>query len=141
MQQLMKPLLDGREPPMCSSKTEPVSTLRCTAASQLLLEALRHLCFLVQEDGSGQQLITPPLDGTILPGVTRDSVLQLARHWWDCDVLEAHITVGALKRVRCPLFVVYNRPNAVSAQLLALKLRTVVRLFSGLGPQQSVVAP
>lgn len=27
------------------------------------------------------QLITPPLDGTILPGVTRDSVIQMARHW------------------------------------------------------------
>jgi branched-chain amino acid aminotransferase len=27
------------------------------------------------------ELITPPLEGTILPGVTRDSILQLARHW------------------------------------------------------------
>ncbi len=52
-----------------------------------------------QEDGSGLQLVTPPLDGTILPGVTRDSVLQLARHWRDCEVLEAHITVGTLKKV------------------------------------------
>lgn len=26
-------------------------------------------------------LITPPLGGTILPGITRNSVLQLARHW------------------------------------------------------------
>lgn len=29
----------------------------------------------------GDELATPPLKGTILPGVTRDSVLQLARHW------------------------------------------------------------
>lgn len=31
--------------------------------------------------GSDQQLevVTPPLDGTILPGVTRDSILQLLR--------------------------------------------------------------
>jgi branched-chain amino acid aminotransferase len=29
----------------------------------------------------GDELVTPPLDGTILPGVTRDSVIQLARHW------------------------------------------------------------
>lgn len=30
---------------------------------------------------SGRQLevVTPPLDGTILPGVTRDSILQLLR--------------------------------------------------------------
>jgi branched-chain amino acid aminotransferase len=27
------------------------------------------------------ELVTPPLAGTILPGVTRDSVLQMARHW------------------------------------------------------------
>jgi branched-chain amino acid aminotransferase len=27
------------------------------------------------------ELITPPLSGSILPGVTRDSVLQIARHW------------------------------------------------------------
>jgi branched-chain amino acid aminotransferase len=27
------------------------------------------------------QLITPPLEGTILPGVTRDSVIQIARRW------------------------------------------------------------
>lgn len=31
--------------------------------------------------GGGRQLevVTPPLDGTILPGVTRDSILQLLR--------------------------------------------------------------
>jgi branched-chain amino acid aminotransferase len=31
--------------------------------------------------GSGRQLevVTPPLDGTILPGITRDSILQLLR--------------------------------------------------------------
>ena len=27
------------------------------------------------------KLVTPPLEGSILPGVTRDSVLALARHW------------------------------------------------------------
>lgn len=27
------------------------------------------------------QLVTPPLGGSILPGITRDSVLALARHW------------------------------------------------------------
>ncbi len=29
----------------------------------------------------GEELITPPLAGTILPGVTRDSVLRIARSW------------------------------------------------------------
>jgi branched-chain amino acid aminotransferase len=27
------------------------------------------------------QIVTPPLGGTILPGITRDSVLTLAKHW------------------------------------------------------------
>lgn len=29
----------------------------------------------------GDELVTPPLTGSILPGVTRDSVIHLARHW------------------------------------------------------------
>jgi branched-chain amino acid aminotransferase len=28
--------------------------------------------------GGSLELVTPPLDGTILPGITRDSILQLA---------------------------------------------------------------
>jgi branched-chain amino acid aminotransferase len=28
--------------------------------------------------GASLELVTPPLDGTILPGITRDSILQLA---------------------------------------------------------------
>ncbi len=37
-------------------------------------------------------LITPPLGGTILPGVTRDSVLQLARDW-GMDIDERRISI------------------------------------------------
>jgi branched-chain amino acid aminotransferase len=33
--------------------------------------------FFVMDD----KLVTPPLTGSILPGVTRDSVLRLAREW------------------------------------------------------------
>ncbi|MGC8490904.1 MAG: branched-chain amino acid aminotransferase [Syntrophobacteraceae bacterium] len=29
----------------------------------------------------GDELVTPPLGGSILPGITRDSVIQLAKHW------------------------------------------------------------
>jgi branched-chain amino acid aminotransferase len=35
-----------------------------------------NIFFLINDE-----LITPPLKGTILPGITRDSVLWLARHW------------------------------------------------------------
>ena len=46
-----------------------------------------NICFI--KDG---RLITPPLEGTILPGVTRDSVLQLAKHW-GMPVEERRITI------------------------------------------------
>lgn len=38
------------------------------------------------------ELVTPPLTGSILPGVTRDSVIQLARHW-GITVNERPITI------------------------------------------------
>lgn len=37
-------------------------------------------------------LITPPLDGTILPGVTRNTVIQMVREW-GIDVQERRITM------------------------------------------------
>ena len=43
--------------------------------------------FWINEDGE-KELITAPLDGTILPGVTRDSILQLAREWGEFKVTE-----------------------------------------------------
>lgn len=43
-----------------------------------------------------RQLVTPPLDGTILPGVTRDSILNLCRQWGEFDVIEAPITIHEL---------------------------------------------
>jgi len=38
------------------------------------------------------ELITPPLTGSILPGITRDSVIRLATDW-DLKVLERRITI------------------------------------------------
>jgi branched-chain amino acid aminotransferase len=40
----------------------------------------------------GDELITPPLGGTILPGVTRDSVIHLAKEW-KIKVLERRISI------------------------------------------------
>ena len=34
---------------------------------------------VLRDEGGGMELVTAPLDGTILEGVTRDSVLDLAR--------------------------------------------------------------
>ena len=40
-------------------------------------------------------LVTPTLeDGTILPGVTRQSVIDLARAWGECEVVEKMLPFG-----------------------------------------------
>lgn len=41
-----------------------------------------------------RNLITPPLNGLILPGITRDSILHLARQWNECNVIETTITMA-----------------------------------------------
>jgi hypothetical protein len=40
-----------------------------------------NLFFLWVNKQGKKELVTAPLDGTILPGVTRDSILTLAREW------------------------------------------------------------
>ncbi|KAG8138422.1 putative Branched-chain-amino-acid aminotransferase protein [Naja naja] len=49
-------------------------------------------CFVLTED----ELATPPLDGIILPGVTRQSILDLARKWGEFKVSERYITMSDL---------------------------------------------
>lgn len=45
--------------------------------------------FLFWKNEQGEdELITPPLDGTILPGVTRDSILTLCREMKEFKVSE-----------------------------------------------------
>ncbi|NLD95461.1 MAG: branched-chain amino acid aminotransferase [Fibrobacter sp.] len=41
------------------------------------------------------EVITPPLDGSILPGVTRDSVLTLLKHW-GVPVIERKLSIDEL---------------------------------------------
>lgn len=46
-------------------------------------------------DGTRTELWTPPLgDGLILPGVTRQSLIELARGWGEFDVLERRIPMA-----------------------------------------------
>lgn len=45
------------------------------------------------KDGSTTELVTAPLDGTILPGVTRDSVIQLAKEDPNITVREEAYTI------------------------------------------------
>ena len=40
-----------------------------------------NVFFLLRTEDGDEELVTQPLDGTILPGVTRDTVLALCRSW------------------------------------------------------------
>ena len=43
--------------------------------------------------------MTAPLDGTILPGVTRASILELTRSWGEFDVSERPIAIREVRQV------------------------------------------
>lgn len=45
-------------------------------------------------------MITPPLNGLILPGVTRLSTLQLSREWNEYKVTERTITMSEVARLQ-----------------------------------------
>eukprot|EP01100_Stratorugosa_tubuloviscum_P012174 TRINITY_DN564_c0_g1_i1.p1 TRINITY_DN564_c0_g1~~TRINITY_DN564_c0_g1_i1.p1 ORF type:complete len:393 (-),score=189.57 TRINITY_DN564_c0_g1_i1:134-1312(-) len=48
---------------------------------------------LIKDKNGDLELITPPLDGTILPGVTRLSILELCKSWNEFKVSERKITM------------------------------------------------
>ncbi|XP_068442206.1 branched-chain-amino-acid aminotransferase, cytosolic isoform X6 [Clinocottus analis] len=49
----------------------------------------------INEDGE-EELATPPLDGIILPGVTRQSILELTGKWGEFKVTERYLTMSQL---------------------------------------------
>lgn len=52
----------------------------------------------INENGESE-LVTPPLTrGDILPGVTRDSILHLARQWGEFKVSEKNVTMKQVKK-------------------------------------------
>lgn len=60
---------------------------------------MNQFFFWEKADGSGRELVTAPLDsGTILPGVTRDSVLNLVRGWGGFEVSERVYTMKEVMR-------------------------------------------
>eukprot|EP00756_Hemistasia_phaeocysticola_P003199 Hpha_TRINITY_DN12121_c1_g1::TRINITY_DN12121_c1_g1_i1::g.81779::m.81779/K00826/E2.6.1.42, ilvE; branched-chain amino acid aminotransferase len=54
--------------------------------------SMNMLFYWTNEQGD-KEVVTAPLDGTVLPGVTRDSVLTLLREWGECKVTEREITI------------------------------------------------
>jgi branched-chain amino acid aminotransferase len=59
--------------------------------------AMNVFVLMVNEQGE-RELITPPLNGLILPGITRDSVLHLAREWRQFKVSERPVTMPEIKK-------------------------------------------
>ena len=55
-----------------------------------------NIFFLLTNAQGRRELVTAPLDGTILPGVTRDSILALTREWKEFEVSERKYTLGEL---------------------------------------------
>eukprot|EP01094_Clydonella_sp_ATCC50884_P014184 TRINITY_DN2453_c0_g1_i1.p1 TRINITY_DN2453_c0_g1~~TRINITY_DN2453_c0_g1_i1.p1 ORF type:complete len:415 (+),score=144.48 TRINITY_DN2453_c0_g1_i1:51-1247(+) len=54
-------------------------------------------CFVLWDNAASgeRELVTAPLDGTILPGVTRRSIIELAHHW-GVKVVERALPMGEL---------------------------------------------
>jgi branched-chain amino acid aminotransferase len=61
--------------------------------------AMNVFFYLINEDTQRLELVTAPLTrGDILPGVTRDSILHLARSWGDFDVTERYVTMEEISK-------------------------------------------
>jgi branched-chain amino acid aminotransferase len=57
-----------------------------------------NIFFLLDKPGGrGTELVTPDLRGTILPGITRDSILALCRQWGEFDVAERPVTLREMR--------------------------------------------
>jgi branched-chain amino acid aminotransferase len=84
-----------------ASLTAAVEAKKRGYAQVLWLDALEHK--YIEEVGTmnlfvriGDEVITPPLDGTFLPGITRDSALALMRHW-GMKVSERKLSITELR--------------------------------------------
>ncbi|OQV18715.1 Branched-chain-amino-acid aminotransferase [Hypsibius exemplaris] len=55
------------------------------------------MVFWINENGE-KELVTAPLDGLILPGVTRNSLLALSREWGEFKVSERNFTMGDIEK-------------------------------------------
>ncbi|GAN11388.1 branched-chain amino acid aminotransferase, cytosolic [Mucor ambiguus] len=64
---------------------------------QLTEVGTMNLFVLLKNDNGDLELVTPPLDGSILPGVTRDSIIGLAKEWNEFEVKERTMTMPELR--------------------------------------------
>lgn len=55
-----------------------------------------NFMFLWKNEQGERELVTAPLDGTILPGVTRDSILKMCKQWGEFKVTEKRVKIQTL---------------------------------------------
>jgi len=59
-----------------------------------------NVFFLLEKENGNRELVTPPLTrGDILPGVTRQSILELTKTWGQFDVVERSIAMPEIQDV------------------------------------------
>lgn len=68
-------------------------------AHELTEVGVMNIFMLYINDNGERELITPPLDGLILPGITRDSILRLCRQWGEFSVKEQKFTMPMVKKL------------------------------------------
>ncbi|XP_055616043.1 branched-chain-amino-acid aminotransferase, cytosolic [Toxorhynchites rutilus septentrionalis] len=64
---------------------------------QLTEVGVMNIFMLHINDNGEKELFTPPLDGLILPGITRDSIIQLCREWGEFQVKEQKFTMPMIR--------------------------------------------
>lgn len=58
-----------------------------------------NVFFVWLNENGKKEIVTPPLDrGDILPGVTRRSIIELAKTWDEFEVSEKNITMGEVRK-------------------------------------------
>ncbi|KAJ2076842.1 branched-chain-amino-acid transaminase bat2 [Coemansia sp. RSA 988] len=65
---------------------------------ELMEVGTMNMFVLWRNENGERELVTPPLDGTILPGITRDSILELTRNWGEFKVSERKINMKQVAR-------------------------------------------
>jgi branched-chain amino acid aminotransferase len=89
----------GIKPQIHANHKNCAQNLWLFGPEEYLTEVGTMNCFIYWKNEVGEvELVTPPLDGTILPGVTRQSILELAKSWGEFKVSERLVTIHDIKR-------------------------------------------
>lgn len=66
---------------------------------QLTEVGVMNIFMLYMNENGERELITPPLNGLILPGITRDSIIRLCHQWGEFPVRERNFTMPEVKKL------------------------------------------